>query len=208
MTGPFDASPVRGRITAAGPTVFVFLSLYLILLTFFIMLAATSRSEHRKVQLTLFGLEATFRGGPDRAVLFGGGGRNEGPIRQPIERALAGAIEARGLAGAVAFVNRGEDVAIELPLATIFATSGFEPRTEGLTLLQELISAGRSGGPASVSVSLPMAPGATEAGPEQVTRAHALAARLASLGIEIGIGFERRDNEGFRFVVRPAEDPR
>ncbi|MCW5750085.1 MAG: hypothetical protein KIT81_02980 [Alphaproteobacteria bacterium] len=185
------------------------MSLYLILLTFFIVLAALSRVENRRLEQALIGVEHSFGGA---------GGRSRVSVIEPLDpSALPGSDVAALLSEELAALavlpfaslsaERGE-VRLAMPARLFFPPSGSELTGLGKRVLHSLAKvAARVEEPLRLGILLVRPASFWGLGPLPLDRAAALRAALheAIAGADIGIVDAGGGDIVFRFRIVQEE---
>lgn len=201
------SSDTRGRTEPRDPSVMVFMSLYLILLTFFIVLAALSQIENKRLEQALMGVEQSFGGA---------GGRIRVNVIEPLDpAAIPGGDIAARLGEELAALSllpfstisteRGE-VTLTLPARLFFPQPGSELSNLGRRILEVMAGvAARTEETLQIGILLTRPASFWGLGPVPVDRAAALRAALpqgigaASIGIVDGSSAHLV----FRFRIAP-----
>lgn len=132
-------SPQQTEQKSDGTTV-VFVSLYLVLLAFFVMLSAISTTEEQKVRRTLDSVKATFRG-----PFYDDSGLIDIATRQGVTRTSNDALDDIGvllaglaLGGPAKRQSAGDRLAVDFLTHDLFPPRRDAPRGETLALISEL----------------------------------------------------------------------
>lgn len=182
----------------------IFLSLFLILLTFFIMLSAISSAEHSRVQNTLTGIGATF--GFDQASIPSLSEEAE-KSEKDLSNRLRLILSERGLGRDIYFLNHGGAIVIDLATSVFFNSRSLELKQEGKVLLSRLLAANKSAEVKATSVNITLEEGQNKAplNLELTLRAYVLALALAELDAEAHVGIETRNRPRIRLIFRGME---
>lgn len=162
-----------------------FLSLFLLLIVFFLFLISLSRVEVDRSQRVIGSLNTAFRAeviGPERAVTPAAG-----PIASAtrLQRDLTGLLRAQMTVAGIEVVRLGTKVRVTMPAYVLFRDGASEPSAQRTDFLEWVAGAIRND-PSGLRyevellVGRPVAPGADRALPTQ--RAAALAAALVAHG--------------------------
>lgn len=213
-----DEEPVRRR----DGSVMVFLSLYLLLLAFFILLNTISQREQRRSQMAIGSVAATFRAPlPTEVVdLTTSTGRGVLASADPFHRQIKKVFEDTLPIDAEKVISNGNVMRISVPADNVFHPNSESFRTEIATLLEgiadgvtkrdpgvrfevEMVIESGSSVPAIEGDRLPL----------PLRRAGAFARRMRSAGVAahsviVGIGPGSSDDIQFSFYAREIDRSR
>ena len=210
-----DALAPESRDAHSGPTLTVFLSLYLILLAFFIFVVAQSRFELSRAVAAMGSVAGAFRG--DAGLVRWDGEMASPPAVADVVAGLRGELQRRfdsGLPEARLVTSRdGAVLRASLPAAALFVPGESLLRADRRTVVGELgraLGAVPTGFVVRIEISLPRGDDAAAGGRLPVVRAGALARHLESEGLPpAALATGLRPGEGseiqFTVFVRPDD---
>lgn len=208
----------------SSSTIMASLSLYLIILAFFIMMNSISQREGSRTEGVLKSISSSFKEYPRTTIVAleaadGGAGEDAPGFEQSIEKLFESAFPLAEIEVLEAF----DQIEVTLPLESMFVSGGSgirgrnEPVLDRLAALLEFETAGRIH---EIEALLSWAPQVQENGAVAneldgdallaVNRAGALARELTARGVRasaVAIGIERRDPAKMRFlfITRTSE---
>jgi hypothetical protein len=197
-----------------GSTVVVSLSLYLIILAFFILMNAISHPENRRAEGVLQSIGMTFQSFSGtllapRSLASGGSGFETMP---GFEKSLRGLFEAAFPLARVTPSRPNKHIEVTLPLVDIFAANSAQITGASTSILDGLATILERPTPGvRIELEILLSPVSDDDMVLSVNRASALARELSARGVtpsRIGAGIERQTPEWLRilFVVRPIDD--
>jgi hypothetical protein len=208
-----DAGLVRQDGPRQRPTLVIFLSLFLILLAFFLVLVSHSQAEQSRVAAALGSVGRALRGGPDIAFGFAGAADPEAAAE------AAGRFQARVKQGFVgdlpelAFVAAADGTVLQVPvpLGRLFAGDRLLAEREPLLgAIAGALKTAEGGVRHQVEVALPAEPASRALA---IARAGALARDLEARGVDgaaIAVGIDATvatDTALLTFASRPERPP-
>lgn len=220
-----SAPPDRSGAGLGGPNVALFLSLFLLLLAFFIVLTALSQQEDAKAQAVMRSLERTFSSaavirsetGPLEGVYTGSRGSVLGETRSFIDEAGA-ILESEIPAVRIERPLPGRLMQARVRTAALFADDGATLRRSRDALIDRLVAA-LAAAPPGVAFEVEFLIGtdydSTNNPPSGQTlsmaRAGAFARAMIARGAppaSLAVGLEPGDTDWVRLVFRVVEAPR